>query len=110
MTQYAYEIDDEGFIINNYIVDGPVEVPEGCITVQLPEPAIYYKNRWDKDNWVEGATQDEIDEMIKPQPRPPSLEEQLVERDKQIQLLKEQQLRTDADLAGFMDFVLMGGM
>lgn len=44
------------------------------------------------------------------QPQPPTLEEQLTEKDKQIQLLKEQQLRTDADLAAFMDFILSGGM
>lgn len=43
-------------------------------------------------------------------PQPPTLEEQIAEKDRQIQLLKEQQLRTDADLSAFMDFVLMGGM
>lgn len=44
------------------------------------------------------------------EPQPPTLEEQLAEKDKQIQLLKEQQLRTDADLSAFMDFILMGGI
>lgn len=40
----------------------------------------------------------------------PTIEEQLIEKGKQIQMLKEQQLRTDADLAAFMDFMLSGGM
>lgn len=58
-------------------------------------------------------TQEEIDSMQNVEevaPQPLTLEEQLAEKDKQIQLLKEQQLRTDADLAAFMDFVLTGGM
>ena len=77
MTYYAYKIDGKGFIIDNYIVGGPVKVPEGCITIQLPKPAIYYKNRWNGNDWVEGATQDEIDEMIKPDPQPPSNEDRI---------------------------------
>lgn len=54
-----------------------------------------------------------LEQFLSEQPIPepqPTLEEQLAEKDKQIQLLKEQQLRTDADLSAFMDFVLMGGM
>lgn len=72
MTQYAYELDDKGFIKDNYVIGGPVEVPKGSITFQLPQPLYFHKPRWDDNAWIEGATQEEIEEMIKPQPQPPS--------------------------------------
>ena len=31
-----------------------------------------YKPKWDGDKWVEGATQEEIDELTKPQPHEPT--------------------------------------
>ena len=36
-----------------------------------------YKPKWDGDKWVEGATQEEIDELTKPQPHEPTVEERL---------------------------------
>lgn len=36
-----------------------------------------YKPKWDGDKWVEGATQEEIDELTKPQPQEPTIEERL---------------------------------
>ena len=36
-----------------------------------------YKPKWDGDRWVEGATQEEIDELTKPQPHEPTIEERL---------------------------------
>lgn len=43
-------------------------------------------------------------------PSEPSIEERLAEKDRQIEALKEQQARMDADMASFIDFVLTGGM
>ena len=36
-----------------------------------------YKPKWDGNKWVEGATQEEIDEITKPQPHEPTIEERL---------------------------------
>ena len=36
-----------------------------------------YVPKWDGDKWVEGATQEEIDELTKPQPYEPTIEERL---------------------------------
>ena len=36
-----------------------------------------YVPKWDGDKWVEGATQEEIDELTKPQPHEPTVEERL---------------------------------
>lgn len=68
---YAYEIDGNGFIIDNYDMNGEVEIPSGCINVQLPIPLLFYKPKWNGSKWTEGATRDEIDEMTKSQPSPP---------------------------------------
>ena len=36
-----------------------------------------YAPKWNGDKWVEGATQEEIDELTKPQPQEPTIEERL---------------------------------
>lgn len=36
-----------------------------------------YNPKWDGDKWVEGATQEEIDQLTKPQPKEPTIEERL---------------------------------
>ena len=74
---HAYEIDDKGFIINNYCANGDVEVPDGCITVQLPQPMPFHKPKWNGSEWVEGETEEEkiereekqLIESLKPSPQ-----------------------------------------
>lgn len=56
---HAYEIDDKGFIINNYYDNGDVEIPDGCITVQLPQPMPFHKPKWNGTEWVEGEIEEE---------------------------------------------------
>lgn len=56
---HAYEIDDKGLIINNYDVNGDIEIPDGCITVQLPQPMPFHKPKWNGSEWVEGETEEE---------------------------------------------------
>ena len=36
-----------------------------------------HKPKWDSNKWVEGATKEEIDELTKPQPQEPTVEERL---------------------------------
>ncbi|WP_421927401.1 hypothetical protein [Lysinibacillus capsici] len=74
---HAYEIDDKGFIINNYSANGDVEVPDGSITVQLPQPMPFHKPKWNGSEWVEGETEEEkiereekqLIESLKPSPQ-----------------------------------------
>lgn len=56
---YAYEINREGYIINNYLIVGDVPIPESCITEQLPQPLIFYRPKWDGTKWIEGETEEE---------------------------------------------------
>lgn len=81
---YAYKVDNEGFIVDNYVIGGDVPVPDECITVQLPQPLPFHRSKWNGAEWIEGATQEEIDEITKVEPSPPSETEQTIE------LLKKQ--------------------
>ena len=45
-----------------------------------------YAPKWDGDKWVEGATQEEIDELTKPQPHEPTVEERLEETERIAQM------------------------
>ena len=44
-----------------------------------------YKPEWDGDKWVEGATQEDIDELTKPQPQEPTIEERLEQTEELLQ-------------------------
>ena len=44
-----------------------------------------YAPKWDGDKWVEGATQEEIDELTKPQPQEPTIEERLEQTEELLQ-------------------------
>lgn len=53
---YAYEVNKQGYIINNYLIGGDVPIPESCVTKQLPQPLVFYRPKWDGTKWVEGET------------------------------------------------------
>ncbi len=59
-----------------------------------------YAPKWDGDKWVEGATQEEIDELTKPQPQEPTIEERLEQT--------EELLRTVT--MAFTEYVFTQGM
>ena len=44
-----------------------------------------YIPKWDGEKWVEGATQEEIDELTKPQPQEPTIEERLAQTEELLQ-------------------------
>lgn len=58
---YAYEIDSNGYIVDNYLIDGDVPIPDGSITVQLPQPMPFHRPKWNGTEWGEGKPQEEID-------------------------------------------------
>lgn len=89
MHKKLIRIDDNGFILfgedlivekdfNNGELQGYVETPlptdsEGN---QLP----FHKPKWNGAAWIEGATQEEIDELTKVVPSPPTEMEILKQR------------------------------
>lgn len=78
MQKVIYQIDKNGFIVweNLKAIDENEEVPEGYIDTPLPNNPSFYKPRWDGEKWVEGATQEEIDEL-RQQSMLPTLEERI---------------------------------
>ena len=67
------KVDADGFFIEDVLQDaGPSEVvsTEDGFLVPAPAPPGLYRPRWDfeAEEWVEGMTQAEIDELNKPQP------------------------------------------
>jgi hypothetical protein len=55
----VYRIDDQGFYIEPVIIEG--EEQTGLISSPIPEGL--YKPKWNGKEWVEGLTQEEIDEL-----------------------------------------------
>lgn len=69
MNKQIYEVNGQGFIIGSYVGrfenDTLIEpTDKEYITTDLPQPLLYYKPRWNDTEWVEGATEEEIDEMV----------------------------------------------
>lgn len=81
---HAYKVDSQGYIVDNYVIGGDIAVPDGFITVQLPQPLLFYRPKWNGAEWIEGATQEEIDEITKGESLQPTETEQTIE------LLKKQ--------------------
>ncbi|MGG2024206.1 hypothetical protein AB1282_00210 [Gottfriedia sp. S16(2024)] len=75
----VYRLDAEGFYLEDVILENGVAIPGDC--VDMPEPIGFYKIKYDriKKKWVEGLTQNEIDE-IRNQPIPKTEAELLKER------------------------------
>lgn len=93
MNKEVYEIDEDGFIIELYLIGPDDQLPEGNIVpIDLPQPN-FYRPKWSGEEWVEGATQEEIDEMTKVEPQPPTETEQRL-----------------ADLELMMTELMMGGI
>ena len=68
-------LEDVIFESHPTLVDGELD-PQ--YIEEAPEQGLY-KPKWDGDKWVEGATQEEIDELTKPQPHEPTVEERLAQ-------------------------------
>lgn len=92
MMQKSYKIDADGFLIfgeDIFINDGE-EIPEGYVSIYLDTSERgYFKPRFVNGEWVEGATQGEIDEITNV-PTEPTLEEKFVQLEHENKLLKAQ--------------------
>lgn len=83
------------FIRDDFDFDEETEIGLDVIPAQG-----LYVPKWDGDEWVEGATQEEIDELTKPQPQEPTIEERLEQT--------EELLRTVT--MAFTEYVFTQGM
>lgn len=88
-----YEINEHGFIIEHYVgefKEGNLITDFGdktMVLTDLPKPLIYIKPRWNGTKWIEGATQEEIDELTKVKPQPLTQDERIRELESIVNLL-----------------------
>ena len=68
------------FIRDDFTFDQETEIGLGVTPAQG-----LYKPKWNGEKWVEGATQEEIDELTKPQPHEPTVEERLAQTEELLQ-------------------------
>lgn len=93
MKQQVYEIDENGFFIGDYIVGISGELPSHYVESSPTES--FYRPKWIGNAWIEGATREEIDEITKVEPLPPT----------EIDLLKQ---RLEGMEAALVDLILGG--
>lgn len=77
-------IDENGFKVDSATTDGDAV---NVITVPFPVDIVLHKPKWNDTNWIEGATQEEIDEITKVEPSPPTEEERIKELETIVNLL-----------------------
>jgi hypothetical protein len=108
-------VDTDGFLVDSYYPQDMPELEEGQVIVKYAWQGVIHKAKYDfqTDEWCEGLTQAELDE-IHNRPVPPSqmdiLGQQLVERE-----LESLDIKTQNDFIGQqlvdMDLrLLQGGM
>lgn len=89
LRKHVYEVDENGFFVEMYLAnvdeEGNIldEDKQGFVTVDYPSGLV--KRKWNGIEWIEGATQEEIDEMTKVESLPPTdteiLGQQMTERE-----------------------------
>lgn len=104
MTKTKYvRIDEDGFYVEDVLFDaGIIPVDEDIVLEVVPEGL--YRPRWDGTAWVEGLTQQEIDELQN-QPQEPTDAEKIaqLEADKaalqsEVDFLKARDAQIQDDL------------
>ena len=70
MLREVYNVNEEGFILDNYVgefdeednfvgLEGNLSVPEGeLVTEPLPQPLFFFKPRWNGSEWEEGESEE----------------------------------------------------
>ncbi|EON72258.1 hypothetical protein [Lysinibacillus sphaericus] len=88
MKKVVYEVNNDGYVIETYVAEVGLNDEISDIDkqhmVSITIPNGLFKPKWNGVKWIEGATQEEIDEITKVEPSPPN------EREQTIELLKKQ--------------------
>jgi hypothetical protein len=71
MNRYVRLIDENGLFVEDAFVEELTP-----LTIETLCPPGFYRPKWDGEKWIEGLTQDQIDE-IKNVPQVPSIEDRL---------------------------------
>jgi hypothetical protein len=99
----VYRINGEKIYVEPVLIEG--ECPIDCVEVHPHDPergGHFGTYKWVLNHWEEGLTLEEL-EAIKNTPPQPSIQEQLAEKDSEIERLQVQSELINSDLAGLMD-------
>ena len=84
MKKQVYEIYGNGFLKEIYVAEvsenGKILDADKIHFISIDPPHGLIKPRWTGAKWIEGATQEEIDELTKVEPSPPTQAEILEQR------------------------------
>ncbi|MEK5175078.1 hypothetical protein NST63_17925 [Heyndrickxia sp. FSL W8-0496] len=104
MFKQVYRLDSKNFLVETLVVEfdkegNPIDKLESNIIITSP-PHQIYKPKWTGTEWVEGATQEEIDGITKPPDSPLTdtqiLGQQMTERE--LESMEQGQQITDLEL------------
>ena len=84
MKKIVYQLTDKGYISETHVanlnIDGTVIDEDKKNFIAIDPSNNLYKPKWIGNKWIEGATQEEIDELTKVEPSPPTQAEILEQR------------------------------
>lgn len=88
MKQYV-RVDENGLFLEPVLFRDGDEIPEDVVTAEVPEGL--YLPKWDGEQWIEGRTPQEIDDILNAPVTPTDtdiLGQQLVQREIEIMQLQ----------------------
>lgn len=81
MKKQVYKVNYNGYLVEIYVSEvdenGNILDEEFNTLISVDPPHGLLKARWNGSEWIEGATQEEIDELTKVEPSPPTAEERI---------------------------------
>lgn len=93
MKKQVYEIDGNGLLKEIYVAEvdenGKILDEDKVDFISIDPPHGLFKPKWNGTEWIEGATQEEIDELTKPQPSLPTVDERIEQLENMILMMME---------------------
>lgn len=84
MKKVLLKINEEGYLIfgEEKFIHESEDIPNGYIETPLPTDREgrqlgFFKPKWNGTEWIEGATQEEIEELTRVEPSQPTAEERI---------------------------------
>jgi hypothetical protein len=99
-VKQVFKIDDDGFYVEPVIVSDNDELDGNLIETPIPEG--FYRPKWDGEKWVEGLSQEEI-EQLKQQNQPQPSEVELLKQENAE--LKQRLEAAESAIIAIMDYL-----
>ena len=91
MKKQVYEINKNEFLKKIYIAEvdenGRILDEDKVDFISIDPPHGLFKAKWAGNEWIEGATQEEIEELTKVEPSSPTTEQRIEELESVVNLI-----------------------